>query len=532
MTAQAAAPVIETGDNPYAAWLFARGYIARTNAAPKAPTSWLRKTFGDLHLAHDARLSAVESQDAGSKVLCLGLLFDVREPDISTEDCIQRLTSALTASEEQFLSELQYTCGRYVCLYRRMAASPEIVSDATGMKPVFYGGGEAKYVSSHVELIAHNEPEMTLIPRLPFRYGYPGIATPRRGIRLLTPNTTLNITTFRVSRFWPTHSLPSLPLNDAVDIVQGNLNNAARHVCSRFSPLVSVTAGLDLRTTLSTVLGKPNVRYFTYDTGVSSMKFDRALCKAFRDAGLVDSELIQTKDILIDSAFNQIMKANSIGEHSNKLSYLYFTKFGNKEKLLHIRSNIAEVGREFWGKSNIEIDQHYRMSDIYLLYEKYSDPKSVSRIKDFFEEFFRISSFGDAIGKLDSKSLFYWEFRMAKWHSQLVAESDPAFDTISLFNCRHTLATMLSVSKAHRKGGDIQKAVILRNSPELAKFPINGKPFSNGRSAKDVLETVGRRPLRFRSDLSIPAPMQTLKDAYLRLPPRLRDRINALFRRM
>lgn len=466
-------------ENPYAAQRFARGYIARTGDAPKAPTGWLRREFAGLHVAHDPRLTATTGREQESEVLCLGLLFDVREPNRSTLECIVRLTNALFESEDSFLSQLQYTCGRYVFIYKRSDLEAKAVSDATGMKCIFYGGEVERNVSSHVELIANNEPSAIAVPPLRFKYGYPGIGTPREGIRLLTPNTTLDIKTFHVRRFWPLRPLKECPLDDAVTVVMNNMNNAARHVGSRFRLLVSVTAGLDSRTTLSSILPLPGVRYFTYFTNAvsPSMKIDKVFCATLRDAGILDVDLISTQSTCVDENFNDIIKMNTIGEHSIKLAYEYYKKFSSCQNLIHVRSNLAEIGREFWGVHRFDLRSATDMARIYINDKKNTNSDYTFKIIDEFNLFASTNNFFDAINYVDSKSLFYWEFRMASWHAQLISESDPAFETISLFNCRHSLAAMLSVSQEHRAKGDVQKAVIARNAPDLTKYRINGRPF-------------------------------------------------------
>ena len=52
---------------------------------------------------------------------------------------------------------------------------------------------------------------------------------------------------------------------------------------------------------------------------------------------------------------------------------------------------------------------------------------------------------------VDPLDLLYWEHRMSCWHSNVVLESDFAFDTHVLFNSRWILERMLSVRQDQRR---------------------------------------------------------------------------------
>ena len=68
---------------------------------------------------------------------------------------------------------------------------------------------------------------------------------------------------------------------------------------------------------------------------------------------------------------------------------------------------------------------------------------------------------------------------MASWHSQVIAHGDPAFDTLSLYNCREVLRLMLSVDIEERLKALVHKGVIAKNWPELTELPINGVPYES-----------------------------------------------------
>ena len=465
-------------DNPYASELYARGYIARGDAPPLAPAGWRRLGFAGLQMAHDPRLRALRSSAGRAELLCLGLLFDVRDPERSTETCQQILADHLRKGEAHFLAELAHMCGRFVCFYADGSGGRFVVTDATGMKSAFYRCDGA-IISSHVELIARNEPTLPARDGLSFKYGYPGLRTPRRGIRLLTPNARLDIAAGTPTRFWPTRSLIERDMDQAAESFATCFNNAMAYVARNHDPIVSVTAGVDSRTTLSASLKYDNVKYFTYFTSATSpsMEIDREFRTSLEKDGLIQIDFLSADKSSSDPAFAALVAENAMGQHSRTLARVYYAHFAEQPSFLHVRSNIAEVGREFWKSITFPISYPSDLARIYMHNRDAAPASEVFRTIDRFTEFDAVTGLLSCASHVDIKSLFYWEFRMASWHSQVVIESDPAFDSVSLFNCRSLLETMLSVPRRRRARGELQKRLIRANNPALAAYPINGKPF-------------------------------------------------------
>ena len=77
--------------------------------------------------------------------------------------------------------------------------------------------------------------------------------------------------------------------------------------------------------------------------------------------------------------------------------------------------------------------------------------------------------------------VFYWEHRMSCWHSNVVLESDFAFDTHVLFNSRWILERMLSVPAEERARGVLFRHLVAELWPDLARWPIGA-----GSSPADV----------------------------------------------
>jgi hypothetical protein len=93
------------------------------------------------------------------------------------------MLNALLISEAAFFNLIDQYSGRHAILFGPKD-KPRILTDATGMRTVFYAA-EGGVVASHALLVEETlggEIERT---ELPFRYGYPGNHTPYVRTRLL-----------------------------------------------------------------------------------------------------------------------------------------------------------------------------------------------------------------------------------------------------------------------------------------------------------------------------------------------------------
>ena len=74
----------------------------------------------------------------------------------------------------------------------------------------------------------------------------------------------------------------------------------------------------------------------------------------------------------------------------------------------------------------------------------------------------------------DLFDLFYLEHRMSRWHGSVASESDLAFDSWSLFNCRAILEPLMGVPLDDKLNATAFHKLIDAHLPELAGYPING----------------------------------------------------------
>jgi hypothetical protein len=206
-------------------------------------------------------------------------------------------------------------------------------------------------------------------------------------------------------------------------------------------------------------------------------------------------QVINLDKISLDEDFIKLSSINSHYKHLRKVSKWYYEQFYNSD-LVHLRSNISEIGRAFYSKKLGDL----RPLDAQVLLHLYSHPMIVNKFKEapslrsryieIFEDFIEATQFKKAAEYIDYRDLFYWEHRMGAWHSQVVAESDPGVDTVSLFNCRKILECLLAIDWYDRKSSKLYYYVIETNLPELQQYPINPKNIGSDdkRKVHDILK--------------------------------------------
>ena len=442
--------------------LFARGYVVSKQSV-WAPDGWRSTTFADFNVAHDPRLQA----HAGAGLLVLGLIYDVRDAGRTALDCVALLSSELARSTAEFVDMLSFMSGRYVILFQADAAT-HLLADATGMKAAFYGGG---FVASHIRLAAVQF-DAREIPRGVGAFGFPGLRTPFEGVRILTPNARLNLHTMAASRYWPTQPVARRSMEECVGQLSTWLRASAEHLAEH-RPLLSLTAGVDSRTTLAAFRGLP-FKSFTYrlSEGNPNNPHDVPTTQALKERLGFDHLMLEGSTALISPEFDQVLGLNLVRRHTVQMSHFYYTTFHSGD-YLHVRSNLGEVGRRFYKaeRRGDPLETPEQLQRHWLKGKVVDDPEMLTAFREFAEVTGILNT------PMSPYTLFYWEHRMGGWHGQVAAESDPAFDSVSIFNCRAILCTLLAVSDAEQESAELFLRTIERLWPELAEFPINGHAF-------------------------------------------------------
>jgi hypothetical protein len=459
--------VAASGD--FSTELFARGYIF-CDRRPIAPDWWLEDEFSGFRLKYDPRLNKTRKEAGDVAILCLGIIFDTRNPKLSQIATVEYLVAALGVSECQFMRELAYTGGRYVVIYSRAGGPTQLLTDATGMRCALYYHQEAKIITSHAGLAQLNGEKATPPPKqIIGKFGLPGLKTTLQNVYILTPNTKLPLNTLKPVRYWPTAPLVELHPKEAAACFGSTLKNSFEWLSSQFKTVASLTGGMDSRVTLA--IAKHRTTYFTYYRGDSADTDAADLAFALQAANeLGISHTVVDGVLKVPQDFRTVQKINAIYQHLPNMVYKYMQLFKGGCPI-HIRSNLSEIGRMFYKYQKVYPRSASTLMRLWTTDENLRSEENVLA----FDEFAERTQFFDA--PIERTSLFYWEHRMGCWHSQVATEGDPAFESVSLYNCRRTLELMLSVSAEAQKSSEILRRTIINEWPALADYPVNGKTF-------------------------------------------------------
>ncbi|MBF9195383.1 hypothetical protein [Microvirga terrestris] len=403
----------------------------------------------------------------------------------------RHLLSALCQGEETFFVALDGYCGRHAILFRTKTGI-RILTDATGMRTVFYAA-DGGVVASHARLVEEmlgGKPEKE---RLPFGYGFPGNRTPYSRTRLLTPNTLYDFAACKVERFWPRGPVKTRTASEAAHAVTVYGATALKNIALSHRIALSITAGLDSRTTLALTVhtGIPFEGY-TYDRGPKT-GIDCAVARELsKIAGFQHHVVKADKSSIPDS---QALSTTTYYNHHFEVIAPMREHFAGTDTLT-VTANLLEIGRFFYkgGKYDL-IGSVETMDSMYELYLSALSPLARERVEEYgveryktvateyFADFLETSRFNQARGILNPKDQFYWEHRMSAWHAMILLERDFYADCFIPFNSRRVFETLLGVPERERKSAKAFKLLIKACAPQLLEIPINPKEWPLAKSA-------------------------------------------------
>lgn len=415
----------------------------------------------------------------------------------------QRMLNALLLSETDFFDVIDKYCGRHIVLFGSKD-HPRILTDATGMRTVFYAS-EGGVVASHALLVEETLGGEIQRVDLPFRYGFPGNHTPYARTRLLTPNTLYDFAQAKVMRFWPRRSIERRTAREAADFVLRSTTTALKRIAPGNRLSLSITAGIDSRTTLALAAysGVPFDGY-TYDRGQNTTIDCVVARELARIAGIPHHVVpVPAPPVTPDELKRRLKKATYYGHHHTVVAPMQ-RHFG-AVNVLAVTANLLEIGRFFYnGKEyqNTRPETPEGMCEFALIAtglsarqmeERYgSEPTKLA--EEFFSDFIRETDYNAARGVIDSRDQFYWEHKMSAWHGMILLERDFYADCFIPFNSRCIFEALLGVNAWDRKEATVFKLLIKECAPNLlASIPINPEQWPpRRRSTKDLLNALLR----------------------------------------
>ncbi len=420
--------------------------------------------------------------DGDISIVVLGFLIDPQQPELSNGRLAQDLAGAYRRSEEHFFGRLEELSGRFL-IWCHSPGKAFVLQDPAGTRSVVYADiGNACYVASHEHLIAECLRRKASAEgkafagalqskRIPVKY-FPGTRTLFDGISALTPNTLLDLNTFRPRRFFPRTNLIRRDAESVADEVGTLLSGQLAALSRREVPKISLTSGLDSRTTLAAAR-KVNAEYFTFCFSPAHREDADGAAVLAANLGLKHDVLTGESEPQDDEDFDFLQQFHRItsgyrspvmGLIARRLSELY--PFPH----IHVKSNVAEIGHAVY---QAKLAMRPRTFNAGMLAKIFfiapHSPFCISAFQDYITQtsFTKARSFN-----YEFYDLFYWEHRMGRWQSAAILEFDFVHDTFIPYNHRGILKLLLSVRLNERINGLVQQNIIRNLWPQALKTPI------------------------------------------------------------
>lgn len=408
----------------------------------------------------------------------LAVLGEAIHPDLPHLD-LQGIAEHLADNPHTRQREIDKLVGRFAVIHK-VRDDFTIQTDAIGMRSVFFAlSDEGVVAGSHASLVAQAasvEPARKETRR--FRWGYPGMSTPYASVFRLPPNCELSLTRGNLTRFFPDAPIPEVGIEQAWDLAFSRADSTVKALAKRQKLLVSLTAGLDSRTTLAASRASwPHLLFFTYNRGNHKHQVDTGVALDLTTALGLPHTIVRYSQSEPNRRMLKLIAENAFTSHQRKVACAYHRQFG-EDVYLHIRSNLLELSRsnlfyKLGKRQGLESpDTAEKMGAVYNHAAKLT-AESAPHVTPAFEQYIALSHYEAAVGKASPWDLYFVEHRMGAWHSGVVLESDVSFDTVIAFNSREVVRQFMGVPQEIRWSNPHLRDRLAAVLPEVADIPIN-----------------------------------------------------------
>ena len=406
--------------------------------------------------------------------------------EISNKEILKVLLDSFYKNKEEFLNLLDFIGGRYVVIIGD-PDKVEVYPDACMCRSIYYTT-DRNIVASHVEMIVDNfgydkDPVAEQAPRVSFNL----TKSPYVGIKSLLPNISLEVFSKSTYRFFPRYENKYNKLDEESKfvLIEKLWKGQLEHYVKNYENLVfSITAGSDSRVSLAMAKEfKNKIKFFTYAPAdsnttsdsyfIKSLSIDKSVVNQFvRDIDFNHKFLIfgdENEDLSEEEV--EVLNKNTVKIHGRFLLKHYVHSFP-EDSVMHIRANLLEIGRA-----------HFLNND------RPSNIKSIKNVYDFdLKSYFKVLPkadldlvFNEGIKEFHYNEtydyhlldLYYWENRMGRWFSEVLNETDSAFETVLPYNMRAIIDVSLSFNLDKRRDDYMFKELVNRNFPILNFYGRN-----------------------------------------------------------
>jgi hypothetical protein len=467
-----------------AALLHRRQFVLGPSYVENFP-SWKRISIGDsLCITAHPELNTHQSVQGNKSITLLGYILDAERPEYDDSSILEHLLTRLAAADgfSGVLRGSETLGGRWILIIDD-GQTIRLFSDPMGLRQVHYTNhlhSGAMWCSTQPGLMADvlklrvDEAAKTGYVDTPVYAKWterlwPGDSSPYKEISHLLPNHYLDLGKRECRRFWPNRDLPRLSVEEAAligsKILAALVNGAAR----RFELGMALSAGWDSRVLLA-ASRECCKRMFFYTYAHGSDSPDAIIARRLlRKLGFKCHLIRYPKKM--DAAFERIYNRNVAVPHEywGRTSQALYQKYpGNR---VCITGNAAEITRVRFRLSAAEKLTGRNLAR-FMSFEYAKEMQENSFVVDAWEKWIQDLNNTYNVHPLD---IFYWEHWGGNFAAMDQNEWEIVHETLTPFNCRKYLQTMLSIDETYREHDDpIHYRLMIRNLwPEVLTLPVN-----------------------------------------------------------
>lgn len=472
--------------------LYPRGFVITRDEfdLPESMGHYVLRQVGGLKFYSDVRTDTSIAFSDNKFVILHGhaWLYSGENGISDHAEIAQSLADSYAKDGEIGLEEsIKWLGGRYVVVVGSQHESYTVYHDAHGMRSIYFDI-ESGLVSSHYQLIREltgeqsNELHGSKQAPLWTRWN----KTKSETIFALIPNHKYKEASSGQDRYYPTSRSDASELseNQRIELIETLWKSQLAAYIDKHKIVMSMTGGLDSRVTVA--LAKEHLSQlpaftYTHDSGTSgssgSWRLDKEIVNEILEVVPVNHKILRYEDRgRLTPEQILIADRNSIVMHGRWILTLYPEVFEDSNTL-HLRSNTHETARAYYARREND-DQLDRIARIVaggaaasLNFNAEEKKAEFEKAKTALKEF----GYSNNQMKLEPLDLFYWEFRMGRWVSEVYNETDNSFETFTPFNMRGMVELALGFSYHQRLDGYLFKELINRNLPILNFFRMNGQ---------------------------------------------------------
>lgn len=448
-------------ENPAEA--FSHGFLA-TSGRHDADEEWASASIGPLSLhLHPTLGREFRTHSSGNEVALLGEPADINQHGLRSDRIAREILSKL--ENQGFDATIRYVAylgGRFVCIIYRPGERLIVLPDCHATHSVYWQvHGSHVVLSSHSHLLAEatgadvDEQALDLMRRCKEMgtggtHYLPGIRTPFDEVYPLLPNHMLSIDVASGdvdhTRFYPGIVSPESIEGDPQRRVEESFSRHARHLCGLGRIGISLTAGVDSRTSLMASAPHMDTGSFTWtwakfgDADADVVKDVLAANELSFDLGFPHRIVELRRNVSEDDFVASYRR--SFGKYPQHPTAAFAMRMQLPAHFYHLLSMLAETGTGFYKRRTEDSFDSRRLSYLYSRFEF----GQLSEVIELHEELIDYASFTPSrLANFDYHDLFYWEVRAGRWAAARIQEADLSHRVILPFNQRGIVEALLAI---------------------------------------------------------------------------------------